>query len=760
MINFDLHIHSIASQYKEGPEIVDKSDIAHVELLLKKLNDNKVELFSITDHNRFDVKLYCKLDEIMALNKPEYSNVKGLVAGVEFDVKIDEDMKKCHIITIFDAKNNAENYEKINKVIEANLLIDKEKAYSRKEYEALLREIGLDVILIACQRSGLNRQNGSHNSLSESTQEPKELLSTGYINALEFQRPNVEGILRNNLQEVPTSVSLLMGSDCHDWEAYPYHDKKFHNKEFKHSKANILPTFKGLLMAVTSPETRINIQENRNSHYIKEISINKTTIPLVNGLNVIIGENGAGKSTILKAIKGAPKEKFVKDLIEQNNIIASDKEKNHILYIGQGDIFKNFSKNTLFPANNFLDIDPSEFIDAYTSYGKEVKNLIQDKINVNEALAKIKDIDIEYNPVIENISYFIEVEIKEDYSKIDNPHAIADKKIDKILHSIRQLETLPYYGQFKTELDQIIDLMKTVYDKIHVENEKIEIEKSIKNTIISSYNDYYKKFNSAANSRDKEKKYFEDKRQDFITCIVKAIKLNSCEHKTINQPQIMEGRSSNNKSGFKFNCELKYNDRSVIEEFFEEVFVNKYKNIESIKNIKSEEEFADAVKGCNSIDNIESLFSKNIKKFIEKETSCKKYIVDASNTNLGSTLGEMSLAYFNYMTSNNTNCSIYLVDQPEDNISNNNISKKLLSYLNSIRYKSQIILVTHNPLLVVNQDAEQVIFVKRINNKMKVVYGCLEEEKEDVNILDLIAENMDGGKSSIEKRLRVYGKEN
>ncbi len=52
------------------------------------------------------------------------------------------------------------------------------------------------------------------------------------------------------------------------------------------------------------------------------------------------------------------------------------------------------------------------------------------------------------------------------------------------------------------------------------------------------------------------------------------------------------------------------------------------------------------------------------------------------------------------------------------------------------------------------------MFVRKIGDKIDVVSGCLEFEDEDVNILDLIAKNMDGGKDSIEKRLKVYGKEN
>lgn len=58
---------------------------------------------------------------------------------------------------------------------------------------------------------------------------------------------------------------------------------------------------------------------------------------------------------------------------------------------------------------------------------------------------------------------------------------------------------------------------------------------------------------------------------------------------------------------------------------------------------------------------------------------------------------------------------------------------------------------------MVNQDVEQVIYVEKTNNKINITSGCLEFEDDNINMLELIAENMDGGKDSIEKRLKVYG---
>ena len=196
--------------------------------------------------------------------------------------------------------------------------------------------------------------------------------------------------------------------------------------------------------------------------------------------------------------------------------------------------------------------------------------------------------------------------------------------------------------------------------------------------------------------------------------------------------------------------------REIEEEFRDTGIQVEEKALEKIDTI---EELVNAIKGCTDPDNIDSIFQGNLTTFLEQMCSCKNYIVDTSEgeDSLGNTLGEMSLAYFKYIVEQETERCVFLIDQPEDHISNNNISKKLLSYFNSIRNKKQIIIVTHNPLLVVNQDVDHVIFVRKTGDKIDVISGCLEQEGENGNILEIVASNMDGGKESIEKRLKVYG---
>lgn len=757
-MKFDLHIHSIDSKYKESEGIVDNSTIDNVEVLLKKLDENEVGLFSITDHNRFNVGLYNKLD--IEIKTGKYKNVKNIVAGVEFDVQIDSDMGKCHIITIFDAKNKEDNYKKIKECIDENKLEKKEDYYTKDTFESILKKIGLDVILIACQRNSLDKHDGKHNSLSESTKDSENLIMTGYINALEFQRPNVEGILKNNLRNIPVNLGLVMGSDCHDWSAYPNHDKMNKNNQFSHSCAKILPTFKGLLMAITSPETRINQQDSKNINYIEEFKIGEDKVKLVNGINAIIGENGSGKSTLLKLLNNKVNTpKHVKNLVEINQLHCENNYSAKKLFIGQGEIVQMFDNSTLFPKENFLAVSHDSFWAAYSKYAEDILTYLKKSIKKEEVINGLKNNSLEYNESNNIATYFIQIECDKDFSSIDNIHNTPKKDLSSIIDKLETILGKEYFKTYETKIKSAIETLKSIFDDIDKNYNIIEMEEKLKNIIASELSTYNLKIEEAASTQERNQRDFSSSKADFIANIIEAIKKDNEEIEFPQKPNIFDGSSKKPSCGFSFNSESNYNGKDVHDEFLTKMFNQNYADIEKLKTIKDAETLVEAITSCTLYDQIETNYSNNLNKFLGKMCECKNYIVDMANEgkSLGSTLGEQSLAYFKYITEYEKEKCIFLVDQPEDHISNNNISKKLIKYLNSIRNKKQVIIVTHNPLLVVNQDVEQVIYVEKTNNKINITSGCLEFEDDSINILELIAENMDGGKDSIEKRLKVYG---
>ena len=613
MIKFDLHIHSIESAYKEDKHIVDNSTIDNAEVLMQNLNKYDVNLFSITDHNRFNIALYERLDSLIISN--QFPNVKGIIAGIEFDVQIDSDMGKCHIITLFDAKNKMENYIKIYNVIEKSKLENRNDYYEREKYESILRDIGMDVILIACQRNGLEKHDGKHNSLSESTMDSEQLLMSGYISALEFQNHHVEGILRNNLKTIPKKVMLVMGSDCHDWTVYPNHDGSNTNTNFRHSRANILPTFKGLLMAVTSPETRINQQENINREYIHSFKIGDKEYLLANGMNAIIGENGAGKSTLLQLLYGDCK-RYVKNLLDKNVMSCETIAPSKKFYIGQGDIIEKFNGNNLFPKDNFKPINHSKFCSIYNSFAEGILKYIRNKIKLNDMLNALSKEELQYNELINESTYFIQLVIESNYENVENIHGEYKSKIEELLSNISSMQNQEYFKKYGTILGEINNLLSKIYVDVNDNFRKVELENNIKNVIVSSINEYLLSIKEAASSKENDQSHYLKKKQAFISLIIDTLKKETSKNMFPELPQkVSSGVSKNLKSGFYFTSEANYNDKDVVNEFLSKMFNQKYADISMLKKINTIEELVEAIKGCAKQKDIDATYENNLSKF-------------------------------------------------------------------------------------------------------------------------------------------------
>jgi energy-coupling factor transporter ATP-binding protein EcfA2 len=764
IIKFDLHIHSVASKYKEADGIVDNSTKENLDVLLTKLNEHKVGLFSITDHNRFDVELYKELICILSKQEHPYRNVYGVLAGVEFDVVIDEGMDKCHIIAIFDTSNEIHNFERINKAIQNNPLTQAEEFYPKKVFEEMLKEIGLSTILIASQRKDPFTKSSKQNSISDSTDNVEQIIKIGYVNALEFQKPKVEGILLNRLNELSLKIPLFSGSDCHDWRYYPYHDMNNMNKEFSHSKARILPTFKGLLMAITSPETRFDLLSSENDRYIENLSINGEIIELTNGINAIIGENGSGKTTILEVINSNIKKPHVKKLMETNGIeVKKSPSVPSIKYIAQSQIINRFNDRTLFsdgPASNFKEISHDAFTEAYRTYSQQLKSAIQTKISVFSSKESLKSTVIRYDETMVSKNYFVELILDKDFASIDNPHDMPKAKINEILEKVGKLRGYQYFEKHLKDIDVIYTEILKIANIIVEKWKKVNTEINVKNILQSMISDYMQNYREKSTAKDREVLLYKEKRQTYIETIIQVIINDMTPIAWPIEPPIFEGVSKNQRQGFFFNKETEYNNKSMLEDFYQALFNKDFNTLLKVKSIQTIDQFVSALRSCTTQVSIDEIWIRNFENFLNKSRETTEFITEGTSQQIGSTLGEMSLAYYKYYTQDNADWNVLIVDQPEDNISNNNVSKKLVRYFNDIRSKKQVIFVTHNPLLVVNLDVDNVIFVENQDEKINICHGCLEYEDEQNNILEIIASNMDGGRESIEKRLKLYGKNN
>ena len=113
-----------------------------------------------------------------------------------------------------------------------------------------------------------------------------------------------------------------------------------------------------------------------------------------------------------------------------------------------------------------------------------------------------------------------------------------------------------------------------------------------------------------------------------------------------------------------------------------------------------------------------------------------------------------------------------LIDQPEDDLDANSISKDLTQFLKETKKERQIIIVSHNPNLVVGADSEQIIVANQEGNEVKnkfskfeYISGSIEnmyknDDEEcylySKGIKEHICDILEGGEESFRKRQKKY----
>ena len=638
---------------------------------------------------------------------------------------------------------------------------NKDDFFTLNEFENVLYSIGISVVLIAHQKSGLesNVESKNHHSLSEAVKNPQEWIKTGFINALEYQKPRIQGMIKNNLRDMKTKFATITGSDCHVWSAYPNKDNNIKEKKDYLTTIKCLPTFKGLVLSLTSPNTRFErSDEGNSSNYLNEIKIGDKRFELSTGLNAIIGENGSGKSYILGRLNGEEDRKY-KKIDDVNKIKISKIGNPSIIKISQGEIIDKVKAGNLLDNDfEFYDEIPSinEFKKSINNYKSNLKKYIEEKIRKRENLEKFNNLKISIKEFNQIKNYYIDLNnnIETLENKAQERYTVIYNIYNDLLKEYKS--NSDFYTEEKEEaINKILTLLQELRIATAKERDEVIQKNKVINVVIGVFSEINNEIKSDRTSQENENKDMVNEIRDFAVNIKKYLINQNKEIEFPVFPSAIEGISVKSKYGFKFIKEAKYSNANLERALYKELFVQNYQSKEKIMNVNSREEFINAVKGSTSYEMIDNSLNSNVQKFITEYTREETRIKDENGTDeIGTTPGEIALTYYKLQLSNEINSNVILIDQPEDDISMKRIENYLINYFNSVRDKKQIIFVTHNPLLVVNLDVDNVINVtKDRTNIIELKSGCLEHD----NLLEIVSESLDGGKEAVERRLKVYG---
>lgn len=771
LVKIDLHIHSIASEKKDGTK-VGKNTIDNVDVLIKKLKENNVEMISITDHNCFDLDMYNKV------KFHEGTELKKVLPGVEFDVEFKGE--RIHIITIF----NDNDYEKIKEISsKINTKFDNNSgnAYTEKTFKEILKEIDLSVLLIAHQKSGINANNQNENLSKIGENEFDNIIGIDYFDAVEFRSGKVEGILNDYKYEKQLSnLRYITGTDCHVWEVYPQQDEK--DKTYiKYCYIKSLPTFKGLVMALTEPKRITTAPFEIQKPFISELKIKlngeENNINLSPGLNVIIGDNSIGKSLLLESlfdpkfsrIKEKQKKEGYKNYLKNQKLnIASfsQTEKNKIQYDYQGGIREKFQTGTklldiqLFK-DKFKKLDSTNNYDEIYSYVDKLLNCVEHNQNIADKENEL-DFDIIIPSDVEDSTYLLRIVDNLENNKVN--YTLIIEKISQIIKILRELANMDNFLDKKI-VDAIILKLEKLLIKYQNKNNNEIIVSKIKSAIKLVCKSIEEKNKALSEAQENKLTLY---RQNIVSVsdkIVEYIKVNSKSiSPTLNDFKPITLKMESHEEGkYKFVTSTAYKTIGIKE--INDILTFPLSNISKVERAEklTTNDFNNKLKKTLKDDGKESKekYKKAVEDYIKQKYLKQDLIILRSEQPLeqGNSPGKNALIYLDVLADESSK-KMYIVDQPGDDISHTKLNSEVIEILRRMGESKQVLFITHKPELVVNLDVDNVIILKEVNSKLNIINGTLEYEHIDkkINILKEVADILDGGEETIRRRWKRYDK--
>lgn len=779
-MKIDLHIHSVKSSHKDKKKVRNNT-IENIPLLIQKLNENGVNICAITDHDAFSYDMY------RALKKAESddSSIEKVLPGVEFSVRFldsERNERVVHVVTIFSDSDET----KIGNIegILSKTGPDGNDSYTEENFLKVLREIDLDTILIAHQKNSLSSPKARANDANSLGEEKFfELVASDYFEAYEFKNKKNEILNKNYLvsRGLEDKIRFVTGTDCHDWTVYPRETLGDNTSEFPYTYAKCLPTFRGLVMAMTDRMRlrTVNSFFNVDKFYLDHISLESNgkqiSIPLSRGINVVIGDNSIGKSLLLHALTGFAKsgdslpgriKDGYKNYIKKNHLAIKKqlKAEDVFAFDMQGEIRRKFEENRLvatefakyFPRN----IDPQPY---RAVINKEIDHLIDylsRKFERDRNIAKLSSFCIcadEKSP--ESLSFVGDLrKVKGDLSNVNS-----------IIESIYLVE-VNYLELLKQPLDEedrkiiyaqqaALSEMRIKYQnrkaKVERENDKIE-------TVAKTIDAVSRKHKRNISDSQKRISAFMDNTASLKET-VKTIVQQSHNIETYS-PDFEEIRITpecNSIQGYRFISKLNIDliNTDYFMQHVKGVFNSRKKiNLDTI----TESKLKDALLRYDSNMPVLEFMKQSLMESFDEDFRPKQIInLESSDKTEELSSGLNAKIYFDLLSYESSMDGVYIIDQPEDNVSQPAIKEYLIDCFKAMGENRQVIMVTHNPQFIVNLDIDNLIYLSRdIDGTLIFQSGALEYECADYQVLQLVADNIEGGLDSIQKRWKRYEKAN
>lgn len=763
-VYLDFHIHT--SSDFENPN--QNYDLLTLKSGIEKIADGSPYLISITDHNFVNKKVYLEAK----------NEIENILLGVELHVRNYKECRPYHGHIIF-------NVQEINETVIDDINIKLDQLYPKKTVRnddkiPSLEEImncfdGYEFLLLP--HGGQNHSTFDM-SIPEGVKFDKTLERSIYYNHFDgFTARGTNGLEKTHRYfdrlGIKDFVNLVTATDNYTPETYPDCKAGKEASDFVPTWMLASPTFNGLRLSL-SESSRLVYGEKPDSwtEYIESATLKENNIDidvkLTPGLNVVIGGSSSGKSLFVdsmyhKIIKKIDQSAYSNTPYNIANIHISNPSGQTPHYFNQNYIMKVCDTKD---RNNCIDdisilkkVFPPDTVER-----QKIVNALQELSSILSDLVKsVVEIEL-LQEQLRRIPWLSRLIITE---------TIQDNLIRKLQPNNKEIELVEYseadydrHVKVLNEIDSVLEKSPFVnHDKNLIEALKAELieainssnfEELIRERIETSkleLDDLQEKKDEQVTSRRREF-------QNLLDCLKKYMKYHGVFYASLEKISCFAIRIRTNEIISMGHSLYIDNEFELTKEKFldviNETFVAK-NQINSFSDIHPELLFKSRFRQRDpKIESYQQFESYVNNRF--SEMNKKKYRIktrdgrDFENLSAGwktSVILDLVLGW-------DSDRAPLIIDQPEDNLATGYINTGLLAAIKKCKTKKQIILVSHNATIPMLGDAQNIVMCVNEGNKITIASSPLEGEINGNNVVDLIAEVTDGGKSSIKKRVKKY----
>jgi predicted ATP-dependent endonuclease of OLD family len=775
----DLHIHTDWSKKTKNN---DYSGIFSVKMLHEKLTEQKVEIFSLTDHNIINLGAYKEYYEKFCSDSDSL-----LLLGIELDIERND--KTYHSLLIFDC-DNYDSAKRINDRLE--------EKFKEKDLPIMERKLTIEDIIDTFPEDDFFFIPHAGNTASivdgykGEIEEAQKMLIL-FQSPLEKVPEKKRQIYNDNFGKIlydafrnKDDYAYIEFSDNHNIQRYPCkHKGDSGDHEFYYIKGS--KNYETLRLAFIDPKSRIKSSEelcniNQERNYIETLNIksnsyiNDSTLEFSPHLNVIIGGRSSGKSLLMDILSRMidqlgkeTKYDFIEEGLEST--IKSKFDEGYktitsfdtsIIQINQGDIVNFFEKNKLeeLAQKTGKTEQYNEAKDNFRGKKTELEGCINDLINryKNAFNLDISKKVIIHNHVINKYlsNEFLFIVDVDSIKDLHEQHDILSENcelLSSLIDGIDKLNKSGYFDFSKEEYQSI----KSFDELIRKKKEEVDKDISIRNLIdafLGKVNHNINVANSQLSSEGQEKAQAQSSIKEKITDIgilFKSLYDLRCITERLETYNISHKEEIGLDSCSKLCLEVNSNDQ-ISELIIDGIKDADCQNLYICLLKLLYKDYAIKNYGNNIPENLEKKINKQLEYLFSDFDNPSDFLEynDGSNSKNNSP-GYNSEKYLQEIL-DNPSSNIILIDQPEDNLGNKFISDELVNFIRELKFKKQLFLVTHNPAIVVYGDAESIICAQ--NNNNRISYDQI--KLEDVSSQKEICSILDGGEYIFDNRARKY----